>query len=95
MPEGAAIWTLLGVGIVSIISHLFISFALRFAPAATIAPLQYLEIVSATALGYWVFSDFPDVLTWIGIGIIVGSGLFVVMRERAAQARSTLPTPAP
>lgn len=95
MPRGAAIWTLLGVGIVSTISHLFISFALRFAPAATIAPLQYLEIVSATALGYWVFSDFPDVLTWIGIGIIVGSGLFVFMRERAAQARSTLPTPAP
>lgn len=95
MPEGIAIWTLLGVGIASTISHLFISFALRFAPTATIAPLQYLEIVSATALGYWVFSDFPDALTWLGIAIIVGSGLFVFMRERAVQARVSLPTPPP
>lgn len=95
MPHGFAIWTLLGVGVVSTISHLFISFALRFAPTATIAPLQYLEIVSATALGFWIFGDFPDALTWLGIAIIVGSGLFVFMRERAVQARPTPPTPAP
>ncbi|MFK7940087.1 MAG: DMT family transporter [Roseovarius sp.] len=89
MPHGLAVWTLLGVGVVSTISHLFISFALRLAPASTIAPLQYLEIVAATALGYWVFNDFPDALTWVGIAIIVGSGLYVFMRERAQQQRAT------
>jgi len=95
MPYGLAIWTLLGVGVISTISHLFISFALRFAPAATVAPLQYLEIVSATALGFWVFGDFPDGLTWIGVAIIVASGLYVFMRERALERRASLPTPAP
>lgn len=95
MPQGIAVWLLLGVGVFSTISHLFISFALRFAPAATVAPLQYLEIVSATVLGYFVFSDFPDGLTWLGIAIIVGSGLYVFMRERALDKRSTPPTPAP
>ena len=94
-PHGLAVWTLLGVGLVSTISHLFISFALRFAPAATVAPLQYLEIVSATALGYIFFDDFPDLLTWFGIIIIVGSGLYVFIRERALEKRVMRPTPAP
>lgn len=87
-PEGLALWTLLGVGVAATISHLFISFALRLAPAATIAPLQYLEIVAATALGYWIFGDFPGLLTWAGIAVIVGSGLYVFARERALSLRS-------
>jgi drug/metabolite transporter (DMT)-like permease len=85
MPHGLAVYTLLGVGVVSTVSHLFISLALKFAPAATIAPLQYLEIVAATSLGYFVFSDIPDALTFIGIAIIVGAGLYVFARERRAE----------
>jgi len=85
MPHGLAVYTLLGVGVVSTVSHLFISLALKFAPATTIAPLQYLEIVAATSLGYFVFSDIPDALTFIGIAIIVGAGLYVFARERRAE----------
>jgi drug/metabolite transporter (DMT)-like permease len=85
MPHGLAVYTLLGVGVVSTISHLFISLALKFAPAATIAPLQYLEIVAATSLGYFVFSDIPDALTFLGIAIIVSAGLYVFARERRAE----------
>ena len=55
---------------------------LRAAPAATLAPLHYLEIVSAVALGYTIFGDFPDALTWAGIAIIVASGLYIIARER-------------
>ncbi|WP_137701389.1 DMT family transporter [Marimonas lutisalis] len=94
-PVGLAVWTLLGVGLVSTISHLFISFALRLAPAATIAPLQYIEIVSATVLGYFIFSDIPDGLTVMGAAIIVGSGLYVFAREQAAGRRPRRPAPAP
>ncbi|MCW1956389.1 MAG: DMT family transporter [Roseobacter sp.] len=85
MPERFALVMLFGVGIVSTISHLFISLALKFAPAATIAPLQYLEIVAATALGYFVFGDIPDALTFLGIAIIVSAGLYVFARERRAE----------
>lgn len=96
LPQGMAVWTLLAVGVISTISHLFISIALRFAPAATIAPLQYLEIVAATAVGYMVFDDFPNALTWVGIAIIVSSGLFVFARERQLEhVRNKRPTPAP
>ena len=84
---------LLGIGVVATVSHLFISYALRFAPATTIAPLQYLEIVSATMLGLWVFGDFPDALTFAGIAIIVGCGLFVFLRERQISRRARGPLP--
>ncbi len=81
-PRGLAVWTLLGVGVIATISHLFITYALRFAPAGTIAPLQYLEIVGATLVGYMWFQDFPDAITWVGIAIIVASGLYIFARER-------------
>lgn len=94
-PRGLAVWTLAGVGIIATVSHLFITFALRFAPAATIAPLQYLEIVAATIIGFFVFDDFPHPLTWLGIAIIVASGLYVLARERAQGAVTDPPPPQP
>ncbi len=76
-------WLLMAaVGIMATISHLFLVFAFQRAPASVLAPLQYLEIVSATIFGYLVFADFPDALKWLGISIIVGSGLFIFWRER-------------
>jgi drug/metabolite transporter (DMT)-like permease len=58
------------------------SYALRHAPATTLAPLHYLEIISAVFFGFAVFGDFPDVLTWVGIGVISLSGIYVILRER-------------
>lgn len=94
-PDETAMSTLLGVGVMATISHICITFALRNAPAATIAPLQYLEIISATAVGYIAFDELPNGLTWVGIAIIVGSGLYVFARERVREQEITRPTPAP
>ncbi|HAM89690.1 MAG TPA: EamA family transporter, partial [Rhodobacteraceae bacterium] len=55
MPEGIAWLWLLGVGVFASLSHLLITYALRFAPSATLAPLHYLEMVSAVSFGYLVF----------------------------------------
>ena len=89
MPQGIAWAWLAGVGVAATISHMMMTYALKFAPSATLAPLHYLEIVSAATLGYLVFGDFPDALTWAGIAVIVASGLYIIHRERvvAAQAR--------
>lgn len=82
-PSAVALWLVLGVGVAATFSHLMIVYATRHAPASVLAPLQYLEIVAATAFGYWIFGDFPTPLKWLGIAIIIGSGLFVFARERA------------
>ncbi|MFT6023585.1 MAG: drug/metabolite transporter (DMT)-like permease [Ascidiaceihabitans sp.] len=81
-PSQFGLWMMLGVGVMATIAHLLISFALARAPASTLAPLQYLEIVAATALGYLVFADVPGPLTFLGVAIIVGAGLYVLARER-------------
>jgi drug/metabolite transporter (DMT)-like permease len=94
MPEGFAWLWLFGIGFWAALSHICITYALKFAPSATLAPLHYLEIVTAVALGYLVFSDFPNVMTWAGIFVICGSGLYIIHRERVS-ARGTVTPPHP
>ena len=87
LPQGWAWAWLFGVGLWAAVSHLCMTYALTFAPASTLAPLHYLEIVAAVALGWTVFGDWPGSATWAGIAVIVGSGLYVVHRERRAARR--------
>ena len=69
----------------SFVCHGLIVLAAKNAPAAVLAPLSYIEIVSATLFGYLVFGDFPDRWTWLGIGIVITSGLYVAHRARIQQ----------
>jgi drug/metabolite transporter (DMT)-like permease len=84
---------LFGVGLAATVSHLSITYALRFAPSATLAPLHYLEIVNAVFFGWLFFGDWPNLLSWAGIAVIVGSGLYIIARERrlAREARAAGP----
>jgi drug/metabolite transporter (DMT)-like permease len=81
-PEGVALLWCGLVGVAGTTAHMFMTYALRFAPSSTLAPVQYLEMVTATLFGYLVFGNFPNALTWVGIAIIVASGLYVIHRER-------------
>ncbi len=81
-PEGIAWLWLLGVGFFATLSHMMMTYALSLAPSATLAPLQYLELPVAALFGYLVFSDFPNTLSLIGIGIIISTGLYMIHRER-------------
>jgi S-adenosylmethionine uptake transporter len=82
-------WFLLfALALISTVGHLLVVHAFQRAPAGLLAPFQYTEIIGATLLGVLFFGDFPDALTWLGVGIIVGSGLYVFHRERAISARS-------
>lgn len=74
---------LLLLGSISGYMHLLVVRAFRLAPLSLLAPFQYFEIISATVLGYALFGDFPTPSKWLGIAIIVVSGLFLIWRERA------------
>ncbi len=82
IPDAKAMLYLLGVGVTATISGVLGVYAYRAAPASVLAPLQYLEIVSATIFGWLVFDHLPDALKWLGIAIIIGSGLYIIWRER-------------
>lgn len=74
---------LLGIGILGTAAHLLMTWSLRYAPSATLAPMQYLEIPFATILGFIVFGDLPNPVAALGIMITMAAGLYVVFRERA------------
>ena len=79
--SGLAIGLLVLLGGLSGYAHLLVVRAFRMAPLSLLAPFQYFEIISATVLGYLLFHDFPSLSKWLGIAIIVGSGLFIIWRE--------------
>jgi len=76
-------WQLLiAIGFIAAGGHLLVVMAMNRAPASAVATFGYVEIIAATILGWLVFSDWPDKWTWIGIAIIVGSGIYVFAREQ-------------
>ena len=72
------------MGLAATIGHIFIVWATGNAPASILAPFQYLEIVTATILGYLVFNDLPATSTIVGSSIIIVSGIYLFQRERLA-----------
>ncbi|MGV3553024.1 DMT family transporter [Rhizobium sp.] len=78
---------LLILGGLSAYGHLLVLRAFRLAPVSILAPFQYFEIISATILGFMLFGDFPTPSKWLGVAIIVGSGLYIIWRERKVRAR--------
>ena len=83
---------LLVIGIVGTMAHLLMTWALKFAPSATLAPMQYLEIPFATIIGWLFFRDFPNGLAALGIAVTIATGLYIVYREQlGSRAAKTLP----
>jgi len=65
------------LGVLGAISHYFVALSLGFAPANIVTPFQYVQMVGSVLVGYLMFGDLPDALTWLGAGIIIASGLYV------------------
>ena len=92
MPEGDD-WALLALmALLAPFAHLVLTAALRFAPSATLAPMQYLEIPVAAVFGWLIVREFPNGLALAGIVVTVGAGLYIVARERRL-SRSAPPAP--
>ncbi|PWC14567.1 DMT family transporter [Brenneria corticis] len=69
-------WLLLvGCGAIAAIAHLLIIKSFELANASTIAPFTYSEIIMGAILGFIVFADAPDIWLFIGLAIVVGSGI--------------------
>jgi drug/metabolite transporter (DMT)-like permease len=70
------------LGLLGGAGHYLIIRAFQLGPAAVIAPLGYVELVGTAVLGYVIFGNFPDLWTWSGALVIIGSSLYIAPRER-------------
>ena len=81
-PQESDMWVFLALGTNSAIIGYCLSQAYRLADAATVAPFEYIGLPLAIFWGFVVFQDIPVLEVWIGIALILASGLFVFLRER-------------
>ncbi|MBS0517883.1 MAG: DMT family transporter [Proteobacteria bacterium] len=81
----ASLWDLglfVGMGVMAGTGHYFLTIAYSQAPAAVVSPFNYTQLIGAAILGFLVFHEIPDLWTWVGAAVIIGSGLYIGYRER-------------
>ena len=70
------------IGFLGGVSHILATLAFRLAQASVLAPVTYVQVIYATAVGYLVFNTLPTIWTAIGTAIIIASGVYIWQRER-------------
>ena len=77
-------WSMMAaIGVFACIGHLFLILSLKYADASKLAPFSYFEIITNILIGYYFFGDFPDNWTFLGLAIIVMSGIYIYQREQS------------
>lgn len=77
-------WVLLvASGVAGCLGHLCLINALQAAPASVVAPFSYSSLLWATLAGFVIWHDVPELTTLIGAALIIGSGLYIFLRERS------------
>ena len=74
-------YMMFAIGLFASIGHLLIILSLRYADASKLAPFGYFEIVTNIIIGYFFFDNFPDYWHFLGLLIIVSSGIYIFRRE--------------
>jgi len=67
----------LGIALVSTLGLTLITQAFRIAPASVVAPFDYSALAWATLVGWWFWDEIPPTTAYLGMTLIVGSGLYV------------------
>ncbi len=81
-PTAEAWFLLVLSGVAGGIGHLCLIRAVRMAPASVVAPFSYSSLIWAALFGFAIWGDFPDLWTWAGAALIIGSGLYIFYGER-------------
>ena len=76
------LWLIAGIGIGGALGQYAITEAFRLGEASLIAPLEYTALLWGVLLDLSLWGVLPDTVTWIGAGIIIASGLYLLRREQ-------------
>lgn len=82
-PTPLAWGLMVALGAMYGLGHYLLIRGLELAPASVLSPFLYTQIIWAILLGLLIFGHFPDVYTWVGMAIVIGSGLYIWWRESA------------
>lgn len=82
MPVGHEWTVLIAIGALGTAAQSLIIRAYRAADATMLAPIEYIQLVFAAAIGFTMFGDIPTWASVAGAGLIVASGLWLTWRER-------------
>ena len=74
-------YMMFAIGFFASIGHLFLILSLKYADASKLAPFGYFEIVTNIIIGYFFFNHFPDYWHFLGLFIIISSGIYIFKRE--------------
>ncbi|MSQ20840.1 MAG: DMT family transporter [Betaproteobacteria bacterium] len=76
---------LVTIGVLGGAGHFLLIRAYQHAPASTVAPFMYAQLIGALSLGYLLFGDLPDGWALLGMGIIVTSGILLVTHQHRSR----------
>ena len=68
---------------------------MRVGDVSFVAPFRYTGLIWALVLGFFVFGDWPDTLTLLGVAIVAGTGIFTLYRERLVRLRQSVSSKTP
>jgi drug/metabolite transporter (DMT)-like permease len=88
MPSPFGWLLLVASGVAGCAGHLCLIKAFQAAPASVVAPFSYSSLIWATLFGFVIWGDFPQWTTWLGAALIIGSGLYIFLRERQLKERA-------
>ena len=74
-------YMMFAIGFFASIGHLFLILSLKYADASKLAPFSYFEIVTNIIIGYFFFNHFPDYWHFLGLCVIISSGIYIFRRE--------------
>ena len=78
--SGDWVW-LISLGLLGGLGQYAMTLGLRFGEVGLIAPFRYTSIVLATLIGFFIWSEVPDTMSFLGMSVIILSGLYAVYRE--------------
>ena len=92
-PSSPVVWALIAsLGLWAALGHGIFILAFRHADAGTLAPYNYVSLITYMLGGYLVFGQVPDGWTLGGAAIIIASGLYVIWREQVRARETRLQT---
>ena len=80
--DGAGWFAFIAAGIAGMIAHQLNTIAHRYAPPSALAPFSYSELILLAFASWLVFNEPPDAWFYLGAPIIIGSGIYIWLRER-------------